>query len=83
MNTPEPYLWPKELANAVHAQRGLELKVERLYQIRIASEAAMDGTFIDGRATVSGLVEWLRTHPGFVQRPASVRKRRSLAVSVL
>jgi hypothetical protein len=76
MTTPEPYLWPKELSHEVHAQRGLVLKVERIYAIRLLSEADQDGTFIDGRATVAGVIDWLRTHPGFTQRPQSVRVRQ-------
>ena len=80
---PEPYLWPKELAHAVNVQRGLVLTVDRIYAIRRASEQQMDGTFLDGRATVSGVVEWLRTHPGFVQKPASVRARPYPSVTVL
>jgi hypothetical protein len=83
MRLPEPYLWPKELAHELHAQRGLEMKVDRIYAIRLQSEALRDGTFLDGRATVSGLMEWLREHPDFVQRPAAVRSCRRVSVSVL
>lgn len=80
---PQPYLWPKELAHEVQQQRGLVLKVERIYAIRQRSEAERDGTFIDGRATVDGVIQWLRDHPQFVQRPNASRVRRVPSISVM
>jgi len=83
MTTPQLYLWPKELAHEVQQQRGLVLKVERIYAIRHQSESDRDGTFIDGRATVDGVMQWLRDHPHFVQRPNSARGRRGPSISVM
>lgn len=64
-------------------QRGLEMKVDRIYAVRAQSELDRDGAFIDGRSTVTALLQWLIDHPQFVQRPASVRTRRAPSAPVM
>jgi len=77
------YYWPKELAYQVELHRKIRLTVDRIRRIRRQSEQDRDGTFIDGRATVDGIMLWLRDHPGFTEKPNSVRARPCPTISVL
>ena len=77
------YYWPKELAYQVEQHHKIRFTLDRIRAIRRQSEADRDGTFIDGRATVSGLMLWLKEHPGFTEKPASVRKRPAPVVAVM
>ncbi len=77
------YYWPKELAYQLEQHRKIRLTVDRIRVIRKQSEADRDGTFIDGRATVDGLMLWLKDHPGFKEKPKSVRASPCQSISVL
>lgn len=82
MTKPAAYLYPKELSFAVRQERGLELKYDRILAIRAVSESRKDGTFIDGRATVAGIVDWLRMNPGFRENPGRKARRGHVSASV-
>jgi len=77
------YYWPKELAYQLEQHRKIKFTVDRIRVIRRQSEQDRDGTFIDGRATVDGVMQWLRDHPGFTERPQSVRVRPCQGISVM
>ena len=79
MEKPNEYLFPKELAFAIYSERGLRFTVSRIRAVRTISQQRKDGTFIDGRATVPGLIDWLRMNPDFCQRPGQYAKKRNVS----
>jgi len=77
--TPERFLAPKQLPDALAERYGLRVSYRDIRRVRHA--AVNDGLFVLGSARASDVFEWLKAHPGFASRAKVTARGAPCAVA--